>query len=187
MIEFELKFRRPSDDRVKRILDACRHVRDESQRDVYFQHPCRDFRQTDEAFRWRSIGDRHWITYKGPKRGGHVKARQEIEVPLATPSADRFRSLIEALGFRPVAVVAKRRAVYQLAENDRVHVVLDDVEELGPFMEIEIVGEEAESDAAGRELHRLAADWGLEDPEFRSYLELLLERRRGETRGPSRG
>ncbi|MCH8840590.1 MAG: class IV adenylate cyclase, partial [Planctomycetes bacterium] len=34
--------------------------------DCYYRHPQRDFSQTDEAFRLRSVGPRNLLTYKGP-------------------------------------------------------------------------------------------------------------------------
>ena len=51
------------------------------QSDLYFNHPARDFAKTDEALRLRSVGDEHFITYKGPKLDATTKTRQEIELP----------------------------------------------------------------------------------------------------------
>src|ERR1700754_4532568 len=52
-----------------------------AQEDVYLNHPARDFAQTNEAFRIRRIGAANLITYKGPKRDGPTKTREEIELP----------------------------------------------------------------------------------------------------------
>ena len=47
--------------------------------DTYFAHPARDFGQTDEAFRLRRIGEKNYVTYKGPKIDATTKTRQEME------------------------------------------------------------------------------------------------------------
>ena len=79
--------------------------------DRYFNHPSRDFSRTDEAFRIRSVSDRNYVTYKGPKIDTTTKTRQEIELPLASgaAAADAFRHMLEALGFHFVAAVHKQR------------------------------------------------------------------------------
>src|SRR5438128_1411424 len=81
------------------------------QEDVYLSHPSRDFAATHEALRLRRIGTENRITYKGPRREGPTKTREEIEIPFAE-GEDAFRQLarlFEALGFRPVATIRKTR------------------------------------------------------------------------------
>ena len=135
--------------------------------DVYFQHPCRDFAKTDEALRVRVVKERVELTYKGPKEGGVYKARREITVQV--DSASNVRALLEALGFKPVAVIRKKRRYYRLG---RVKVTLDEVEGLGCFAEIEAI--EGGEEAVGEAIRLL----GLEEvpTTTKSYLELLLER-----------
>jgi hypothetical protein len=76
-----------------------------TQVDQYFNHPARDFAQTDEALRLRRVGEVNFITYKGPKLDAITKSRHEIELPL--PSGDAaatgFAELLTTLGFQPVA------------------------------------------------------------------------------------
>src|SRR5262249_16435816 len=147
--------------------------------DHYFNAPDRDFRRTDEAFRVRRIGRKNCLTYKGPRAAGPTKTRLEIQVPFAErdgPAADLTR-LLQQLGYRPVAVVRKRRQAYQLERDGfEVHVTLDALEQLGTFAEVEIVAEESRADAAKEVVMKLAGELGLTGPEKRSYLQLLLER-----------
>src|SRR5262245_41960440 len=118
MLEIEMKFPVPDFNAVlARLpeLDAKPGDR-RAEADHYFNAPHRDFAQTDEALRIRRIGAANRVTYKGPRRPGPDKTRTEIEVPLAdgdTAFAD-FARVLTALGFRPVAVVSKRRAGYHL-------------------------------------------------------------------------
>src|SRR4249920_446158 len=64
--------------------------------DHYFNAPDRDFAVTDEAIRVRTIGEKNFVTYKGPKLDRETKTRLEIEVPLADgeEAAADFRRLL---------------------------------------------------------------------------------------------
>src|SRR5437868_12704695 len=153
-------------------------VLDES--DHYFNAPDRDFARTDEALRVRRIGPANFVTYKGPKRDLQTKTRTEVEVPLAEGdrAAEQFMHLLQHLGYRPVAVVRKRRRIYRLTrEGYAVEVCLDDVEGVGRFAEVEIQAPEEQLPAARDVLLRTAAELGLSGSERRSYLEMLLASR----------
>jgi adenylate cyclase class 2 len=145
--------------------------------DEYFNAPDRDFARTDEALRLRRIGEANFVTYKGPKRDAQTKTRTEVEVPLAAGdgAAKDFAQLLVHLGYRPVAVVRKRRRVFHLERNGfALEVCLDDVDRVGSFAELEIIAPEAHLDAARDVLRQVAATLGLSASERRSYLELLL-------------
>ena len=155
---------------------------DREDADAYFNAPHRDFAKTDEAFRVRRIGPKNFITYKGPKTDAQTKTRREIEVALANgvAVADQFQELVTALGFRPVAVVRKRRRVYDLTGGGfTLHICLDDVTGVGQYAEVEIVAPESELDRAKAVVLQVAADLGLTEMERRSYLELLLNQSSG--------
>ena len=152
----------------------------ERQVDRYFNHPAKDFAETDEALRIRSIGERNFVTYKGARVDAATKTRREIEVPVApgTDAAGQFAELLTALGFRETAVVDKSRRAAHLTRSDfTAEVTLDVVREVGSFVEIEVLADETSLEAAKAELARLAADLSLTKTERRSYLELLLEQR----------
>lgn len=149
--------------------------------DCYYRHPARDFARTDEALRIRRVGSARRITYKGPKLDATTKTRLEIELPLATEpqGAGTWEGLLDALGFTPVAVVRKRRRKAHVPVGDvRIEVSLDEVEELGTFVELELVTAAGRIEWAKALLAEVAGRLGLAGSERRSYLELLLERRR---------
>jgi adenylate cyclase class 2 len=152
----------------------------QTQIDGYFNHPARDFARTDEALRIRSVGDRNFITYKGPKIDTITKTRREIELPLAIggDAVERFGELLLALGFRPVGEVRKQRRDAILPIDGRaVEVAYDEVEGLGAFVELECMADEAEIATAKEAIAKLATRLGLKQNERRSYLELLLAAR----------
>jgi adenylate cyclase class 2 len=147
--------------------------------DHYFNHPARDFGQTDEALRLRQVGSQNFITYKGPRVDATTKTRRELELPLppGQPALDQFTSLLKALGFRPVGTVRKQRRKASLDwEGRSVEAALDDVEGLGSFLELEISAEDAALQPAKQSLQSLAQRLEAENSERKSYLELLLEK-----------
>jgi adenylate cyclase class 2 len=145
--------------------------------DLYFAHPARDFARSDEGLRIRAIGAANYVTYKGPKIDQTTKTREEIELPL--PGGPQGyadgRRLLEALGFRPVAEVRKRRRKAKIARQGReVEVSLDEVDSLGTFVELELIASDGDVEAAKDAIQRLASSLGLSGSQRRSYLELLL-------------
>ena len=192
MYEVELKFPAPDtlvlEQRLIALAARWHELVDQSDR--YFNHPCRDFAVTDEALRLRRDGDRVVITWKGPRIDTATKTRREIELPLelellkpdvlgqpAEVAIARWTELLEALGFRSVATVAKRRRHAGVTWQGReVDVALDSVAGLGEFLELELQASEEEIPQARACLESLARELGCENPERRSYLELLLER-----------
>ena len=145
---------------------------------MYFAHPARDFAQTDEALRLRRKGGSFFITYKGPKIDAATKTRREIELPLAADEAgfQAWFGLLEALGFTAVGEVRKSRRKAKIAWQGRtVEGSLDEVERLGTFVELELIAEADDLDAARACIASLAQDGSdLAGSERRSYLELLL-------------
>lgn len=148
------------------------------QSDQYFAHPCRDFSQTDEALRIRTIDDRSFVTFKGPKLDTTTKTRRELELPLAESDTDgsKFTDLLQLLGFKLVAVVRKRRRKFEIeSQGQLVEGALDDVEHVGTYAELELLAAESELDDAKRKVSKLAIELDLGPSERRSYLEMLLE------------
>ena len=145
--------------------------------DTYFAHPSRDFAKTDEALRIRRTGDQNFVTYKGPKLDSLTKTRRELELSVGTGSTgyEQFAELLVALGFRRVADVCKMRRPGVLSyRGQSVEIALDQVDQVGSYLELEISADEAGLDQARRTLLELSADLSLPAPERRSYLELLL-------------
>jgi len=179
MLEVEVKYRCDDLAAVRAKLQSlgAEMVEQRTDADQYFNAPDRDFKETDEAFRIRRIGSKNRLTYKGPKWEAATKTRTEIEVPLAdgdAAAADAER-MFTSLGYRPVAVVRKKRTLLHVARTSfEVEACLDEVDRVGSFVELEIAAEEVQFEAAKKTVLQLAEELGLGDPERRSYLEMLL-------------
>ena len=149
------------------------------QSDLYFAHPIRNFANTDEALRIRSAGISNAVTYKSPIVDDQTKTRREIEIPFAdgADSAAQFAEMLTILGFQEVRTVSKKRVPFHLQWEDHcVEVALDDVVGLpGSFIEIEILADEANREAARDSILRLAEHLELKGSERKSYIRLLLD------------
>lgn len=142
----------------------------EEQRDTYYAHPQRDFAATDEALRVREAWGAAELTYKGPKLDARTKTREELTVKVEPPEAAGL--ILQRLGFRPVATVAKWRETWKVR---KMEVALDEVDGLGAFVEVEAHAERAEEVPALREqVLGLLQELGAGESLRTSYLEMLL-------------
>jgi len=178
--EIEMKFRVQSFDAFVAAVEELGATFGEAvtQTDRYFNHPARDFGETDEALRLRTIGDSSKVTYKGPVLDATVKLRHEIEMPVGTDAYDgkQFAEMLTKLSFREVRSVTKRRRAAALEWQGRTfEMTLDDVDSLGQFVEIETIADDAEKDLARDAVLALTQQLGLGEPERRSYLKMLLD------------
>lgn len=181
--EVEQKFRltEPASEVIQRITALGAERGGEIQQaDHYFNHPVRDFRTTDEALRIRSVGDQNWLTWKGPKIDSETKTRREIEPALGAgkQTAEQLADILSILGFHSVAVVRKSRKSFILNHNCRTfEFVVDQVDGVGEFVEIELSADDEDLADAQTALKALSQEIGLTQIERRSYLALLLEKR----------
>ena len=178
--EVELKFAQEPDSNLesKLIEWGATNKKTEHQVDIYFQHPARDFSQTDEAMRIRSVGTRNVLTYKGPLIDSETKTRLEQEVEFESGDAGRETMclILESNGYRKVICVEKLRESYRLDWRSRsFEIAFDTVESLGKFIEIETIAEEHDRPEATDSIRQLAKEFGLSRQERRGYLRLLLE------------
>ncbi|MFW5771066.1 MAG: class IV adenylate cyclase [Spirochaetota bacterium] len=169
---------------VKAFCDDMEHMRQEilnaggsyvgilHEDDDYYNHPCRDFAETDEALRIRRSGDMAVVTYKGPKLSKKTKTRYEKEVSIDDPEG--FRAIIEKLGFSRTGSVNKKREEYMIGE---ILVCLDTVESIGTFVELELRSEDSKE--AEKDIFNLAEKLNLTNFTRKSYLEMVLEKKAG--------
>ncbi len=178
MYEVEIKVQ-AAHEQVRSKLDEHGATRLEQvqQTDTYYDAPHRDFKATDEALRIRREHNRdaetliHKLTYKGPRIDDNSKTRIEHEMEIDAPAT--MDDILTALGFEPAATVEKLRHRYRLGAYT---ITLDDVTNLGEFVEIEtaVESEAAVTDARNRAFEHCRS-LGLDPDEqlTTSYLGLL--------------
>lgn len=175
MYEVELKVR-AEHGRVRARLESigAEPAGTVSQVDTYYDHPVREFAETDEALRIRretdDSDDRAKVTYKGPLVDDASKTREELET--GVDNGDTMAGVIESVGFEPAATVEKRRERFHHGEYT---VTLDTVDGLGEFVEVETEAEQIKPAREGAVdlLERIGLDPG--DGIRTSYLGLLLD------------
>jgi adenylate cyclase class 2 len=142
--------------------------------DMYFNHPCRDFKNTDEALRIRnSSSEGYIVTYKGPRFQSSTKSR--VELNMKVENIQEFLQLLKHLGFEFSAHVTKLRETWKIRD---LSISLDDVKGLGKFVEIEVkVDNEFEAEDAEAIINGFLQKLGLDGkPTIReSYLELIIQ------------
>ena len=139
--------------------------------DLYYTPSWKNFLQTDEALRVRSVRSLRGetvcrITYKGPNQEKGVHAREELETQVE--DGEILKAILDRLSFRPLAAVRKKRDYY-VREN--THICVDQVEGLGSYFEVEQLGE-AEPGAVKALADSLDIPGAVAEP--RTYLEMIL-------------
>ena len=176
MIEVEVKAKIDSFEDMEKKLNnlGALKTKKEFQEDIYFNSPVVDFAKTDEALRIRTTKEENneniFITYKGPKIDAKSKTRKEIEMGIE--NSEKCSEIFEAIGFKKVRAVKKDRQYFTYKNFE---ISLDDIEDLDPYMEIEIALEDgSDYNAAQNSIFELFAKLGITDGfERTSYLELL--------------
>jgi adenylate cyclase class 2 len=164
-MEIEVKFRVDFDSIVGKIEGlGAEFVHEEVQEDLYFLLP------SPQLLRVRRISNlnRSFLTYKLIKDPGRNEEFDELEVEVS--DFGTTVEILKRLGYREDVWVRKYRLVYRLGD---VTFELNRVENLGDFLDIEVITEDVEE--AKRKIWETAEMLGLTraDVEPRLYQELM--------------
>ena len=157
--------------------------------DVYYNHPSRNFVQTDEALRIRHrvIDGKSQlrITYKGPKLDAITKTRKELELPLSSLGSEesealkqKWNELLLLLGFDNYGSVHKiRKKMRFFWEGQEAELSLDHLPAInGYFAEIELIAQsESDLDSTRSKLLQIAELLKLNNIVKKSYLNLVMD------------
>jgi adenylate cyclase class 2 len=156
--------------------------------DSYYDHPCRSFADTDESIRIRrraltkdSITKESGhapveFTYKGPKVDKKTKTRVEYTLDLQAKDHESITKILFSTGFRFAAIITKTREFFDV---DGISASLDDVVDIGLFIELELIADGKDGMKLARErILKLARDLGLDEKDMvrDSYLEIYLRK-----------
>ncbi|TGC08973.1 class IV adenylate cyclase [Methanolobus halotolerans] len=171
MIEIEVKAR-VDHQQAKQLLSGmgANFIGVEKHYDTYFNAPHRDFANTDEALRIRSVDGRSVLTYKGKKLETVAKTREEFETEV---DGSNTRSILLALGFYESGVVRKTREIFRFKG---LTICIDNVRDIGEFIEVEITTE-SDIEFHNERIFAFLEKFGIreEDSIRTSYLEMVLE------------
>lgn len=178
-IEIEVKFPLKNSEDVRSFLDKhgqkiSEHIR---QKDVYYTPIHRHFLKYQYPFEWlrlRTTSKGSFITYKHfhPENSHITNYCDEFETKIE--SIETMEKIFAAIDIKEVATIDKSRSTW-VFEN--VEIVIDEVKELGVFMELEAKGHFDDAKVGKAHLYAvlemLSADVGEED--LRGYPFKLLE------------
>lgn len=147
--------------------------------DIYFDTLEDSIRTNDRALRIRSSENltthenHHFITFKGPKLDQISMTRQEVETGIEDSRA--MQELLNALGYVKMYSVIKTRQYFTLKN---MTACIDEVNDLGEFLELEMVVSEEERESALDKIITILEKIGYEKDEIirTSYLSLLQKR-----------
>jgi len=144
------------------------------QRDSYFK---------PRGFDKRPEGPGSWIVRireDGGKRTLTMKTLTEVlgawkEYETRIDNAEQTRKMLEAMGLINAFTLNKKRIYGKLGEFE---VLLDDVEELGKYLEVALESDEKEKDKSRERILKLMGEIGINenDIERRGYGEILGEK-----------
>ncbi|MDP2749406.1 MAG: class IV adenylate cyclase [Nanoarchaeota archaeon] len=179
-VEIELKFPLNNSSEVIKFLskNAELKARDVLQKDIYFIPAHRDFLNVKYPFEWLRLRESPKgasFNYKHfhPENVEKTDYCDEYETNIETPES--VKKILKSLDFKEAVVVEKKRSAWVF---EKTEISIDDVKELGFFIEIEAL--EHLSDAAFTKkylydvLKKIKADVGKED--LRGYPFRILEK-----------
>ncbi|MEK6858358.1 MAG: class IV adenylate cyclase [Nanoarchaeota archaeon] len=139
-MEIEIKATFEDKQKVKAELKklGAKEEKQKHQIDEYYNHPQRDTRKTKEYIRLR---------YKPNENTGvfayHVNIADGVtkEYETAVDNLEVFKQILNGLNFPLLGVIDKKRETFKLGEFS---ITLDEVKDIGNFIEIETDGEESQ-------------------------------------------
>lgn len=146
--------------------------------DTYYNSTYYDLKEHDKALRIRKVVDRthgkSWseLNCKGPKLDDVSVSRKEIEMVIE--NSERMEAILAELGFFSVKCTV-RKIRYHF-NRGRITAVLDRVENIGDFLELEILefGEDKRAECL-QEIEKVMEEIGfsMKDTVRTSYLSML--------------
>lgn len=177
-VEIKLPIQNTKDIISELISMGFKHERTMVETDIYFDNAHEQIRRNGEALRIRQICNAEdgktesVITFKGKKLDRISMTRQELETGIS--DGETGIRILSVLGFSPVSPkVVKTRQSYH---RNEMTACIDCVQDLGDFLELEIVTEEsADKEMALSKievmLNQLGFQW--KDTTRTSYLSML--------------
>ena len=180
-VEIKIPVDKAEFDRLtERLSGSCGASHVSNQLDDYFNAPHRDFLAVAYPFEWLSIrkrGPKVILNYKHffPENVEVFSHCEEFETDVG--NRDGLERLFVSLGFRKIVSIEKKREAFVFQHE--FEIALDDVKDLGFFVEIEALKDFGGVDETRLRVHRFAESLGLNvsKADKRGYPYLLLKKK----------
>lgn len=131
--KFEFKIRCPFDIPLETLKEhGAALVSAKRQVDKYYVAPGLNFMESDELLRIREEDSRLTLTYKGPRRGSFQRPRIDFPINM------KFAEVLIYLGYSNAITTEKTRYKFTIAAEPELDIVVDDVKNLGLFIEVRV-------------------------------------------------
>lgn len=182
-IEVEIKVKIDGFDDIKKKLSACGTLKKGIRQVDEYYIPChRDFfNQKPHPFEWlriRTNPDKVVFEYDksiNKNAAGEQEYAEEYETEISQP--EDFKKILGFLNFQKIVTIDKQREYWDCGNFE---VALDDVKDLGTFVEVEVKGNFVDNITAKKECVKFLEKFGVENVEEKSihkgYPVLLLDK-----------
>tara|TARA_Y100000310_G_C20571624_1_gene758338 strand:- start:323 stop:889 length:567 start_codon:yes stop_codon:yes gene_type:complete len=179
-IEIEVKF--PLKNKATVINFLNQHAKQKAiqtlQKDTYFTPAHKNFLSTQFPYEWLRLRESEKelvLNYKHfyPENEKDSDYCDEFETKIEDPV---IRKILTSLQFKELVTVEKNRTTWMFKD---VEIAIDDIKELGSFIELEITTPYTDPKKAKEYLYTLVKEIGAEigEEDYRGYPFLLLEKR----------
>jgi len=179
-MEIELKFRLENPEEAIQTLNQISQLKSEEfQKDIYFTPFHRNFiseKPISEWLRVREIKDKKILTYKKWHNSPEKKAISCDEYETEISDINNLKNILKSLNFSELIIVNKLRKNWEFKDT---LISIDDVDEIGHFIEIEANKEFQSIEEAKEHLYNILKELniktGLQD--YEGYPFLLLKKK----------
>ncbi len=157
--------------------------------DIYFYNPrdgeidLKKENVLDNTFRLRKKGDKYYLTFKTKRFDDNGKWLYSDEYETEVSDGEIMKDIIFNLGFKPLVEIKNERHVFT---EGNYEVVLEDVQGLGLFLEVEVMDVKDEEDIAeiNKQVFSYIKSLGINIGEELNYSkpDLMLKKKHGVTR-----
>lgn len=180
-IEVELKFPLLN---PKELIEKLKSIaklekQGDFQKDIYFNPPHRDFlgkKLVSEWLRLRESQKGFSLNYKNWHKEIDPKSVSCDEFETKIGNIEALRKLFESLNFKELVTVEKNRSIWNYKDTE---IAIDEVKELGNFIEIEARGNFTNIEEAKKHLYLVLKEIGAKvgEQDFEGYPYLLLKKK----------
>lgn len=171
IMEIEIRARVNDVSKIKASLQAeTKFIETSNENDLYLRHKGDVERLIVLRIRRKENGA--LLTFKGKAKGDDT-AWPDVDLPLSRP--DDLEHLLLESGYVEVVRILKHRSTYRM--ND-FEINLDEIDDLGIFIEIEGHGTEEEREKVERDITQFLTDRGIQQSDIirKGYVKLMLEK-----------
>jgi len=183
-IEVELKFPLLNHEALVQRLDkiAVREKMNDFLKDVYFTPVHRNFIAEEPTSEWLRIRTNNegkssinYKDYDKKKNGANTVHCDEFETEVGSERV--LEKIFGRLDFREICVVEKKRSTWNFKD---VEIAIDDVKDLGWFIELECKGSFSSIEEAKKHLYSVVKELDAElgEQDFKGYPKLLIEKKK---------